>query len=64
MSHGYALDVKREFWKASGQIRARMDSSLSFHEANAQCMERAASVIAEKVNTLWIDRLCEPWFQL
>ncbi len=60
--HGYPLDVKREFWNATGRIRNAMDQSLTFHEAQARAMEQAAELVAEKMDVLWIDRQCDPWF--
>lgn len=63
MKHGYPIDVKWEFWSAAGKIRNDMDQSLSPHEKAARAQEQAAQQIADRIDTLWRDRLCDPWFQ-
>ena len=62
-ANGYALDAKREFWTAAGKLRAEMDAGKSFHEQHALACEGAALAVARRVDILWIDRLCAPWFE-
>lgn len=59
---GYFLDVKWEFWRTAGRLRNDMNEQGSFHWKRARAMERAAEHVAALVESLWVDRLCEPWF--
>lgn len=58
----YPLDVKWEFWRIAGKIRNELDGPNEYESA-AIAYEEAARHVAERVNALWIDKLCDPWFQ-
>lgn len=59
---GYEIDLYWEFWRTAGKLRNDMSEVGSFHHRRARAMERAAAHVAALVNAIWIDRLCEPWF--
>lgn len=59
---GHNLDVPWEFWRMAGKLRNDKFVNGSFHWRRARAMERSCEEVAAMVNSLWIDRLCEPWF--
>lgn len=60
--HGYAFDAKAEFWKAGAKIRDGLDNSLGEWAKSALVREMSAEHVAKRMNALWQDRLCDPWF--